>query len=90
MQCLNTQSVLCVVSLLIILSLAGCEEDVAGPTGVDEPFSLYGVFNPRLPVQTVLVAPTEDLLVPRSGDPLDAVRWKEKYSKYRSAWGSAY
>ncbi len=61
------------VLLFLFLSLASCEEDVAGPTGVDQPFSLYGVLNPRLPVQTVLVAPTEDLLVPRSGDPLDAV-----------------
>ncbi len=63
----------CAASLLSILSLAGCEEDVAGPTGVDEPFSLYGVFNPQLPMQTVLVAPVEDLLVAESRDVLDAV-----------------
>ena len=73
MQCLNTQSVLCVVSLLVILSLAACEEDVAPPTGVDEPFSLYGVFNPRLPMQAVLVGPVEDLLFPETRAPLDAV-----------------
>ena len=60
-------------SLVAFLCLVGCEEDVAGPTGVDEPFSLYGVFNPRLPMQTVLVGPVEDLLVPESGDALDAV-----------------
>ncbi len=46
---------------------------MAGPAGADEPFSLYGVFNPRLPTQTVLVAPVEDLLFPESGDALDAV-----------------
>ena len=60
-------------SLLAFLCLAGCEEDVAGPTGADEPFSLYGVFNPRLPMQTVLVGPVEDLLFPESGDAIDAV-----------------
>ena len=62
----------CAAALLFFLSLAGCEEDVAGPTGVDEAFSLYGVFNPRLFMQTVLVAPVEDLLAPNSGKPLDA------------------
>ena len=59
--------------LLLFLSLAACEEDVAGPSGVNEPFSLYGVFNPGLSVQTVFVAPVEDLLAPESGDPLDAI-----------------
>ncbi len=63
----------CAAALLFFLSLAGCEEDVAGPTGVDEPFSLYGVFNPRLLMQTVLVAPVEDLLFPETGEALDAV-----------------
>ncbi len=63
----------CAVPLLLILSLVGCEEDVAGPTGVDEPFSMYGVFNPRLPMQTVLVGPVEDLLFPETREALDAV-----------------
>ena len=66
-------SLLALGSLTGLLCLAGCEEDIAGPTGVDEPFSLYGVFNPRLTTQTMLVAPVEDLLVPESGDALDAV-----------------
>ncbi len=73
MQCLNTQSALCAVFLFFFLCVAGCEEEVAGPGEVDEAFSLYGVFNPRLLTQTVLVAPVEDLLVPSSGDPLNAV-----------------
>ncbi len=60
-------------ALVAFLCITGCEEDVAGPTGVDEPFSLYGVFNPRLPMQTVLVGPVEDLLFPESGDALNAV-----------------
>ncbi len=60
-------------SLVAFLCLVGCEEDVAGPAGVDEPFSLYGVFNPQLPMQTVLVGPVENLLFPESGDALDAV-----------------
>ena len=69
----NARNVLFTSSSLLFLSLIGCEEDVAGPTGVDKPFSLYGVFNPRLSTQTVLVAPVEDLLVPESGDALGAV-----------------
>ena len=75
MQRLNVigRTLLVAVSLLLCLSLAACEEDVAGPTGVDEPFSLYGVFNPRLPMQTVLVGPIEDRLFPASGDALDAI-----------------
>ena len=63
----------CAAALLLILSLAGCEEDVAGPTEVDEPFSMYGVFNPRLPMQTVLVGSVEDLLFPETREALDAV-----------------
>jgi hypothetical protein len=45
--------------------LAGCEEDVAGPPGLEEPFTLYGILNPRLETQELLVAPVEDLLAPR-------------------------
>lgn len=70
---LNARNLLLAGSVLLFLCLIGCEEDVAGPTGADEPFSLYGVFNPRLPMQTVLVGPVEDLLVPEAGDALDAV-----------------
>ena len=69
----NARNLLLAGSMLLFLCLTGCEEDVAGPAGADEPFSLYGVFNPRLPMQTVLVAPVEDLLVSESGDALDAV-----------------
>ncbi len=73
MPYLNARNLLLAGSVLLFLCLTGCEEDVAGPTGVDEPFSLYGVFNPRSPTQTVLVAPVEGLLVPESGDALNAV-----------------
>ena len=73
MQYLNARNLLLAGSVLLFLCLIGCEEDVAGPAGVDEPFSLYGVFNPRLPMQTVLVGPVEDLLLPESGNALDAV-----------------
>ena len=75
MQCMNavTRTFLFAGPLLLCLGLAACEEDVAGPAGTVEPFSLYGVFNPRLNMQTVLVAPVEDLLVSASGDALDAV-----------------
>ncbi len=59
--------------LVAFLCLTGCEEDVAGPSGVDAPFSMYGILNPELRTQTVLVAPVEDLLVPESGGALDAV-----------------
>jgi hypothetical protein len=49
---------------LILTLLVGCEDDVAGPAGVDEPFSMYGIINPRLKQQTLLVSPIEDLLYP--------------------------
>lgn len=50
--------------LLLVLALgtAGCTEDVAAPSGVDAPFSMYGILNPRLATQTLLVSPIEPLL----------------------------
>lgn len=47
---------------LLVLTVMGCEEDVTAPSGVDEPFSMYGVINPRLETQTLLVSPIEPLL----------------------------
>lgn len=43
---------------------SGCNTDVAGPPGVDEPFSVYGILNPKLDTQTVLVSATEAELKP--------------------------
>ena len=54
------------------LLVGGCEDDVAGPAGVDEPFSMYGIINPRLNQQTLLVSPIEDLLYPLDSS-IDAV-----------------
>ena len=48
---------------IVLLTLTlGCEDDVAGPAGVHEPFSMYGIINPRLNQQTLLVSPIEDRL----------------------------
>ncbi len=49
---------------VLVLFLAGCDEDVAALTGVHEPFSMYGIINPRLPTQTLLISPIEDLFRP--------------------------
>lgn len=54
------------------LLLAGCEEDVAGPTGIEEPFTVFGVLNPRLNTQELLVSPISASLAP-SDAPIDAV-----------------
>ena len=42
----------------IVLFVCACDDDVAGPSGVDEPYSMYGIMNPRLETQTLLVGPT--------------------------------
>lgn len=50
----------------------GCSTEVAGPPGVDEPFSVYGILNPHLDTQTVLVSTTEAELKP-IGATIDAL-----------------
>ena len=51
------------VLLIILLSaLAACEADVSAPRDMEDPFSMYGILNPRLSVQTIGVAPIEPLL----------------------------
>ena len=46
-----------VFPIALLLLLASCVEDVAAPSGVAEPYSMYGILNPRLEMQTVLVSP---------------------------------
>lgn len=58
----------CVVTALVAL---GCGDKITAPPGLDEPFSMYGILNPRLPTQTLLVSPIEDLLEPM-GETIDA------------------
>jgi hypothetical protein len=48
--------------LAIVLFAGACEEDVASPSGVEEPYSMYGILNPRLTTQTIMVSPIEPLL----------------------------
>jgi hypothetical protein len=50
------------MALCALILLTGCEEDVAAPEGLDEPFSLYGVLNARRDTQTVAVSPIGALL----------------------------
>lgn len=57
---------------ILLLVASGCEEDVAGPIGVDEPYSVYGIINPRLETQTLLVSTIEQALYPFDSA-LDAV-----------------
>lgn len=60
--------------IIVALSMGGiaCNEHVAAPTGVEEPFSVYGILNPRLTTQTLLVSPPSTLLLDYS-DSIDAV-----------------
>jgi hypothetical protein len=58
--------------LLLVPTLVGCEETVTAPSGVDAPFSVYGVLNPRLETQSLLVSPIEPLLYDYP-DEIDAV-----------------
>jgi hypothetical protein len=52
--------------------MLGCEDDVAGPDGVQEPFSMFGIINPRLNTQSIMVSPIETRLVDYP-DAIDAV-----------------
>ena len=56
----------------LLAPLAGCNEEVTGVLGTEQPFTLYGVLNPRSDTQWVRVFPIEDRLVPRDSVPLDA------------------
>jgi hypothetical protein len=57
---------------LLFLCVIGCADEVAAPSGVEEPFSVYGIMNPLLPTQTLLVSATENSVAPAS-DSIDAV-----------------
>ena len=61
--------------LLVIasLSLIGCEEDVVAITGIDSPFTIYGVLSPESDTQQVALYAIEDLLQPIQPEPLDAI-----------------
>lgn len=50
------------IGVLVLLSMLGCEEDVAAPSGLESPYSIYGIVNPRLPTQTLLVSPIDTRL----------------------------
>ncbi len=52
---------------------AGCEEAVDPVLGTDRAFTLYGFFNPQVPLQAVRVFPIEGTLAQTSTDPIDAV-----------------
>ena len=57
---------------VVVLLLAGCEEDVVAVRGTDMPFTLYGVLTPEADTQRVRVFPVEDQLLPARPEPLDA------------------
>ncbi len=60
------------ISIMLVVLPAGCTEEVASPVGVEEPFAMYGILNPRLSTQTIMVSPTDRLLVDYPGS-IDAV-----------------
>lgn len=47
------------MGVLLLMGILGCEEDVAAPSGLESPFSIYGIVNPRLPIQTLMVSPID-------------------------------
>ena len=47
---------------LLFLLLTACEDQVAAPSRMEEPFSIFGIINPRLETQSVLISPVEPLL----------------------------
>jgi hypothetical protein len=58
--------------LLVGIILCSCEDSVSPPPGVEEPFSAYGILNPRLTRQTMLVSPTASQLFDFA-DSIDAI-----------------
>ena len=62
---------LCGAALVLVL-LAGCEEEVTAVLGTEEPFTLYGVLMPEAERQYVRVFPVEDRLEVARPEPLDA------------------
>ena len=62
---------LCGAALVLVL-LAGCEEEVTAVLGTEEPFTLYGVLMPEAERQYVRVFPVENRLEPARPEPLDA------------------
>lgn len=63
-----------ILFLLTVPTLSGCREDVVSGDRIDRPFSLYGILNPRVDRQTIVVFPVEtERLELRRSEPLDAV-----------------
>ncbi len=58
---------------LLFLTLSACEEGVDAVLESDQPFTLYGFFNPRSDTQAVRIFPIEPTLRPIPDDELDAV-----------------
>lgn len=60
-----------ILMIVLLLLTPGCGDEVAAPAGVDEPFSVYGILNPRRAMQTIMVSPLETALGDY-GDSIDA------------------
>ena len=56
---------------LLVVPLAGCEEDVVAVLNAEYPYSMYGVLNPLADVQYIRVFKVEGTLVPEDAGPLD-------------------
>ena len=57
---------------VLLSPLMGCDEDVIGVLGTDQPYTIYGVLNPRSDTQWVRVFPVQGRLAPRDSALLDA------------------
>lgn len=60
-----------VLGTVALSFLGGCREDVSGPSESAQPFSMYGILNPRTSTQTLLVTPVQNVLGPLP-DSIDA------------------
>ncbi len=58
--------------VLLMMLLAGCQEDVTAVLGTDRPFSMFGVLTPQADTQWVRVFSIDDRLAPIPPTPLDA------------------
>ena len=63
---------LLVVALATLVTLTGCEEDVVAITGIDQPYSIYGLLTPQADTQRVAVYEIQDVLAPVEPTSLNA------------------
>lgn len=59
--------------LLLLLTTAGCEDSVHPSLGIDRPFTLWGMINPKTDTHAVRIFETQETIRLIQPDPIDAV-----------------